>query len=145
MPLNALLFVPAGWLLAFTPHFIKVALISKATRHDNRNASGRVAVQELEGKLGPEKLARVGRLAAAHANGLESLAFFAPGVVAAVASGAPRGVTNAVSATHVGFRLLYNIVYISPPVLNGYLRTLCFLGSTTASWSLWLLAAGNFA
>lgn len=133
-------FVPISWAVAMAPHFAKAVLIAKATSGDNSNTTGRLNLEDFKGSMEKKQFERASRLAAAHTNGFESMIFFAPGVVAAVAAGAPRSATNAICGVHVGLRILYNIVYASAPVWNGYVRSAVFVGSSATSAVLWILA-----
>lgn len=111
----------------------------------NANRSGRTNVSDLAGKVPQAKLDTCARLGSAHQNGLESLALFAGGVAACLATGAPIGHVNMLAKVHVASRIVYNIAYAAAPVANGLPRSATWGVSLATSVMLWIAANSAYS
>lgn len=110
------------------------------SKRSNSNTSGRVDLNDQEGKVEKSKLDMFKRLKSAHQNGLEGLALFGGGVAACAATGVPVATMDYWAKVHIGARVVFNIVYAAPPVLEGLPRSLSWFVSIGSSIALWLAA-----
>lgn len=88
------------------------AILSSRAHYDNANPRNHGETVAKSDVLDKQTQQRILRAKAASFNGLESLGFFAAGVVAARTSGVQPGRLNALSVGYVATRVVYNVAYI---------------------------------
>lgn len=106
--------------------------------------AGRTNLADVEGKLTKDQFALVGRLGAAHQNGLETLAMYSSGVAACLATGAPLDVVTTACQVHIAARVAFYVLYAAKPVFFGLPRSLAWATSMLASVFLWATAAKSY-
>ena len=112
MPNYTLLAIPAMWFTALAPHSYAIGYIRKHNNgwFDNANSKGHAWNSKLQSSIPADIMARYERAESAHRNGLESLPFFAAGVLAATWAGVD---VSWGAWAYVGFRVVYNFIYIN--------------------------------
>lgn len=125
-------------LLAYFPHFFRVALVMLSGQYDNAKPR---AYSDQHDTFSDEKRALLTRLASAHNNQLETLGVYAAGVTAAFFSGSSRTLLNVMSAVYIGARVVYIAVYAMPQVASGYIRSLTFVVCLSSVFVIWGIAA----
>ncbi|PXF46037.1 hypothetical protein BWQ96_04212 [Gracilariopsis chorda] len=125
-------------ILAYLPHFMKVTLLTKFGKFDNKDPRAHTSQQSSVPK---EKRALVTRLAGCHSNQIEMLGVYAAGVAANLSLKESDTAFIVLTALYVGFRALYIIVYAAPQVLGGNTRSITFVACMATVISIWSKAA----
>lgn len=124
--------------LAYLPHFFKVAVLTKFGKFDNKDPRAHASQQS---SLPEDKRALVTRLGGCHNNQIEMLGVYAAGVAANLALKENDTALIVLTAVYVGLRGLYIIVYAAPQVLGGNIRSLAFVACMATVISIWGKAA----
>ncbi|KAH7887099.1 hypothetical protein F5I97DRAFT_1105039 [Phlebopus sp. FC_14] len=137
-PALALYSIPAVWVLAYVPAFLKNATITRAAGWDN------VAPRENIARVrDAEKTALIKRMDGAHQNGLEILPLWIGAVLAGTATHLDTRTMNVSAVSFITLRALYVYVYVTHKTsLQSLARTFLWLGSTGIALRL-LLKAGS--
>jgi uncharacterized MAPEG superfamily protein len=135
--------VPAAYALAFTPHLIKfLTMLAHQGPSKYNNLTPRSVKLDETFKSDPALVAFLQRCAGAHLNGSETLSFFAPAVVAAMAARVPSTTSVPLVNSFLGLRVLYTVLYMSNTnMLLGSLRTVTYFASVGCAMGLYLAAA----
>ncbi|CAH0047081.1 unnamed protein product [Clonostachys solani] len=136
--------VPAAFACAHIPHLYSV--VASQGAYDNSNPRALKDSIASTGTLDEETKQRLIRAKRASENNYETIGLFAAGVAAANQAGAPTCVVNALSWGYVGFRVVYNFVYIN----LGGIRETHWIRSAVWSVCMWssvglFVAAGIYS
>ena len=134
--------VPVVTALAYAPHFIRQAIVTRFGKADNTRPRDKDAQMAGTPK---EMRALAERLAGCHANQMETLALYAGAVACAVAARVPPDQLALLSGYYVRARVAYFCAYTAPPVAGGALRSLTFMGTITTIIMLYGAAANAAA
>jgi uncharacterized MAPEG superfamily protein len=148
MVLNlSLLAIPAHYILSLAPHAYSVFAVNKALKPqqaewDNVNPNGASHKALLAKHLPADVHARVERAESAHRNGLENLPLIASAILAANFAGVPVAEINALAATWLALRALYNVLYINTVRLSASrARSLTWFAGVVVTCTLFWKAA----
>lgn len=129
--------VPVAFLLCYIPHGIRVAIAKKANAYDHTNPRYQTEFAEA---LSAEQAYLQRRLIGAHNNQLETIGVYAAGIVANVTRKSLSWPIHLMAALYIAFRVIYVVVYVSPQVAGGYLRSLAFMGVLGTIFAIWIRA-----
>ena len=135
--------VPLAALLAYLPHFARVAVLARHKAFDNRNPRDMASKISDRAPKGDRELAS--RLSSAHQNQMETLGLYAAGIAVAVATKTDTAVISRYATAYIVSRILYILAYAAPPVLAGRMRGLPFTAALASVLALWFVAANSFA
>ncbi|KAJ8515502.1 hypothetical protein ONZ45_g7098 [Pleurotus djamor] len=111
--------IPIILFVGLYPGAIKVTLIDKTIGYDKSN----VQKAKTSKGLPPDVVLRIERLEGAHQNGNEAFPLWAAAIILANVVGLEPRTLNIASLAYVGFRVLYNHVYVNHnTVMKGYAR-----------------------
>ncbi|TPX63861.1 hypothetical protein SpCBS45565_g06303 [Spizellomyces sp. 'palustris'] len=133
--------LPVAIVLAYVPHVVKGAIITKSLGRYN-NVNPRSQLDKVQERMTKASYAMAKRAEAAHINGLEIFPMFAGAVLAGNFAGLPNNTLNKYSAAFLIARFFYNFVYIknSNSIVAG-LRSLIWMTSVVCCFGLYLEAA----
>ncbi|KNC96113.1 uncharacterized protein SPPG_08502 [Spizellomyces punctatus DAOM BR117] len=133
--------LPVAIVLAYVPHVVKGAIITKSLGKYN-NVNPRSQLEKVQSRMTKASYEMAKRADAAHHNGLEIFPIFAGAVLAGNFAGLPNSTLNKYSAVFLTARFFYNFVYIknSNSIVAG-LRSLIWMVSIVSCFGLYLEAA----
>ncbi|TFK21804.1 hypothetical protein FA15DRAFT_672178 [Coprinopsis marcescibilis] len=122
--------IPAVWVTAFYPSFLKTLAVESTVGYDNVAPRGNAARVAMTAGISAELVARIARYEGAHYNGNENLPIWFAAVLAGNFAGLEARTMNTLSIAYVGLRLAFNHVYINQTrVGTSYLRTIIFFSA----------------
>lgn len=135
---SAIWSVPLAAVLAYAPHFARIALVIMYGKLDNSKPR---SDQEETAKM-PKHLQEIARrLRMSHLNQLETLGFYAGAVAVAVAARVPPAQLARLTSNYIKCRFAFNLAYAAPQVGKGVLRSLAFIASIISCFIIYGAAA----
>mmetsp|Transcript_1055 Transcript_1055/g.3280 ORF Transcript_1055/g.3280 Transcript_1055/m.3280 type:complete len:145 (+) Transcript_1055:223-657(+) len=138
----ALAAVPVASLTGILPGAMKVSLMFKAGKPDNRK--GRGNLEEFKTKMSKEDYEKAVRASQAEANFHENFPFYLGAVLAANYSNVPKDWTATMALIWPVLRIFYNGFYIyGTTEFRSNMRSMFWILSLCTSWAMYIRAALN--
>ena len=134
--------VPAAFFIAFSPSMYAGALIGP--KYNNAQPRKNLDMVAKDESISKQTRYRIERAKAASANGFETMAMFAAGVIAANQAGVSRYSLNVLSLSYLATRIAYNFIYVVLQDNNRWasVRSLVWMASVGQIFTLFI-KAGN--